>query len=98
VPARVRWRTLTRRGLAVRVRLIAGATIRARVSGHRGTRSAWSSLGRATRRVPRAETVRVRLRVSHRPRRRPTRARVTVSIARGNDARIDLRATLRIVP
>jgi hypothetical protein len=98
IPPRVHWRTLARRGLAVRVRLIGGATIRARLSGHRGTRGAWSSLGRATRRVPRAETVRVRLRASHRPRRRPTRGRVTVSIARGNAARIELRATMRIVP
>jgi outer membrane protein assembly factor BamB len=98
VPPRVRWRTLRRRGLAVRVRLIDGATVRGRLSVRRGTHGAWSLVGRATRRVPRAEIVRVRLRARHRLHSRPTRARVTLTVARGAGHRVDLRTTVRIAP
>jgi outer membrane protein assembly factor BamB len=96
VPTRIRWRTLVRHGLLARVRLIGAATMRAKVSVHR--RGAWSLLGRATRRVSRAGTFRVRVRARHRrhTRGRPSRARITVSIARGSAAPVILRATVRI--
>jgi outer membrane protein assembly factor BamB len=95
VPRRVRWRTLSRRGLAVRVRLIGAATVRARLSGRRAAHGRWSLLGHSTRRVARAGTFRVRVRA--RSRHRPTSARIAVSIVRGAAAPVVLRATARVV-
>jgi PQQ-like domain/PQQ enzyme repeat len=100
VPTRVRWRALAGHGLRVRVRLIGGATIRARLTGRRGAHGRWSLLGRATRRIARAQTVRVRVRVrrhARSQRRPPTRGRITITIARSGAGPIDLRATVRIV-
>jgi outer membrane protein assembly factor BamB len=100
VPKRVRWRTLVRRGLAIRASLIGSAIVRARISAPRGAHRAWSLLGRATRRVVSAATVRVRVHVRRRARSRrpPTRARVIVSIARAGAAPVELRAAVRIRP
>jgi hypothetical protein len=91
----VRWRTISRHGLAVRVRVIGAATLRARLSGRRTAHGRWSLLGHSTRRVARAGTFRVR--VHARSRHRPTSARIAVSIARGAAAPVVLRATVRVV-
>jgi outer membrane protein assembly factor BamB len=96
VPRRVRWRTLSRHGLAMHVRLIGAATVRARLSGRRGAHGRWALLGHSTRRVARAPgTFRVRVRAH--ARHRPTSARITVSIVRGAAAPVVLRATVRVV-
>jgi hypothetical protein len=93
----VRWRTLARRGLAVRVRVIGAATIRARLALRRGR--GWAAFARASRRVSTAGTFRVRVRARHggRSRRAPTRVRISVWIARGAAEPVRLRATLRVV-
>ena len=94
VPGRVRWRTLSRHGLVVRVRLIGAGTVRVRLS-RRAAHGRLSLLGRSTRTVARAGTFRVRVRAHSR--RRPTSVRVAVSIARGTAAPVILRATVRVV-
>jgi outer membrane protein assembly factor BamB len=95
VPGRVRWRTLSRHGLVVRVRLTGAATVRARLSGRRAVHGRWSLLGHSTRRVAHAGTFRVRIHA--RSRRRPNRARIAMSIVRAGAAPVVLRATVRVL-
>lgn len=95
LPRRVRWRTLSRHGLAVRVRVIGAASVRVRLSGRRAAHGRLSLLGQSTRAVARAGTFRVRVRA--RSRRRPTSARVAVRIARGAAVPVVLRATVRVI-